>query len=572
MGKRGTVRGIRRGRNSYTPPVDARADEETRPKRPILLGFVLCVALAQLSIGVVLERAAIRSSPYHEDAGFPLDDAWIHLVYARSIGERLRPEYNPGVLEAGQSSLLWGVVLAPVVRVAGLLDLSLARAVRLAGILVWIACAAAAALVMLRLPIPAPRFAAGAACALIGLDPSTAFSAVSGMEPLLAAACVLFSIAALQRERVALAGGVAGLAVLSRPECVIPAALVVVAAALGPARGRVQRVARVFVPIVLLASAWVALCLAATGRPLPNTFYAKAAVVPLIDAIPRGFALLSGAIARAPCFDTYVGFLYLAMGVVAIGVRCGARLALVLLGTPILFAIGIAATRAIPDAEAFFWSRYVEPIRPLVAALTAAGMAAGAAVVVDLMKKRALRAARRATTGPELEPEPRATMLPDPVIAVVLLACIALMFPTYVDKVAAAEKRYAANVFDVDSLNVYTARWLAEKTAIPADAWVATQDAGAVRWFQERPVLDLIGLNDHELVTHGLEHGEVLGYIEKKKPAAWCLLDPDPGAAEFMLVAVASGMREASRVRVNAYSLFGAPAPKSFVVYANLPP
>ncbi len=544
--------------------------------------MILCAALAQLLIGAWFERTAARSSPYHAEAGFPLDDAWIHLVYARSIAEHGRPEYNPGVLEAGQSSLLWGALLAPVVKVASWIDAPVARAVRLFGILMWIACAFAAALVARRLPVPAPRFASVAAAALVALDPRSAFAAVSGMEPLLMSACALFAIAALQRDRFVLAGILAGLTVLARPEGVIVAVLIALAAAAngGDRAGRARRVGSVVLPIVALGGAWVALCLAATGRPLPNTFYVKAAVIPLVESVPSAGLLLGGAIRATPFLDTWVGYLFLAMGALAFVVRCGARLAIPLLGTPLAFALGVAATRSLPDPDAFFWSRYIEPIRPFLLLAIAIGMATAVAVIVDLMKKRAARvvaesaaaAAAAPNTPPALEPEPRATMLPDPVIAVILLACLLLMFGTIGDRLGEASRRYADNVRDVDSLNVWVARWLADESKLPRDAWIATQDAGAVRFFQDRPVIDLIGLNDHELVAHGLAGGALDTYLARKRPSAWCLLDPDPGATELTLLAIASGMHEAVRVRVNRYSLFGEPAPKAFVVWADLPP
>src|SRR4051794_8476202 len=38
---------------------------------------------------------------------FPLDDAWIHLVYARNLWSHATLAYNPGVPESGASSVLW---------------------------------------------------------------------------------------------------------------------------------------------------------------------------------------------------------------------------------------------------------------------------------------------------------------------------------------------------------------------------------------------------------------------------------------------------------------------------------
>lgn len=44
---------------------------------------------------------------------FPLDDAWIHQVYSRSIAHGDGFQYNDGEQEAGSSSPLWSILTAP---------------------------------------------------------------------------------------------------------------------------------------------------------------------------------------------------------------------------------------------------------------------------------------------------------------------------------------------------------------------------------------------------------------------------------------------------------------------------
>src|SRR5216683_1370007 len=44
--------------------------------------------------------------------GFPLDDAWIHAVYAREFARSGMLAYNPGVPATGETSPLWAMVLA----------------------------------------------------------------------------------------------------------------------------------------------------------------------------------------------------------------------------------------------------------------------------------------------------------------------------------------------------------------------------------------------------------------------------------------------------------------------------
>src|SRR5919197_4892312 len=51
--------------------------------------------------------------------GFPLDDSWIHLHFARNLAEGAGFAYNPGVPVAGSTAPLWTLLLAAVARVAG---------------------------------------------------------------------------------------------------------------------------------------------------------------------------------------------------------------------------------------------------------------------------------------------------------------------------------------------------------------------------------------------------------------------------------------------------------------------
>jgi hypothetical protein len=58
-------------------------------------------------------------------------------------------------------------------------------------------------------------------------------------------------------------------------------------------------------------------------------------------------------------------------------------------------------------------------------------------------------------------------------------------------------RRFAAECADVEALNVAAGQWI--DAHLPPGAVVATHDAGAIRYFGRRPVLDLWGNNDHEL-------------------------------------------------------------------------
>src|SRR5690606_8016806 len=64
-------------------------------------------------------------------------------------------------------------------------------------------------------------------------------------------------------------------------------------------------------------------------------------------------------------------------------------------------------------------------------------------------------------------------------------------------------RHHAESCRNVAELNVAAARWLDENAA--PDAWIASNDAGAVRRLTGRPVVDLLGLNDAAVLADRAE-------------------------------------------------------------------
>ncbi|MFH0945449.1 MAG: hypothetical protein V2A76_09660 [Planctomycetota bacterium] len=564
------------------------------PSSVLTVALVLVLA-GQAILAYQFDRAARQASPRGEQAGFPLDDAWIHQVYARSLGQSLRLEFNPGQAEVGESSLLWTAALVPAERLARLLDIPVARATRALGALVWMALALSAALLVLSLPVPGARFGAFTAALLVALDPALAFAAVSGMEPLLLALCVMVALLALARGRFQLAGIACGFAVLARPEGILLAAMIVAAVPfLRPVRPSGRAMLQCALPTLVGAAVWVTVCLSIAGRTFPNTYYAKARLVPPGEAIREGAALLLGCFERSPFYDGYAGYLFLAIGLIALASRVGGSLVTLLPLLPAVFLFGIAATRGMADPDAFYWQRYVIPALPLLHLLPAIGLAGAGAVLADLLQKgrpkppavepepspdEADGPSRNLVAEAEAEPlrlketpaEP--ALIPDLVLVVALSVLVLIPFGSAPGRLAKSVAEYAENVADVDRLNVESALWIADNPRILPQFPIATQDAGAVRYFtQGDRVIDLLGLNDHQLMTEGLSSGDVGAYIAGLEPRVMVLLDPDPGALPFWLFAASAGMREVARFGTEEYSLFSQKLPRSMVILADLPP
>ena len=236
----------------------------------------------RISVAVALLLALAYAFAGSGVGDFCLDDAWIHLAYAKSLrlGDGL--SYNPGHVpdwETGFSSPAWVLLLSawptapePVI------------AVKLLGALLHAATAGLASAIALDLvsarasvarPLPAMSIAllAGVLCAT---SPALLQGASSGMEVPLTTCLLLACIRASLREQWLIAG-VLGFAVeLARPEalaCLLGFALVLAA----PARRKLAPLASVLGAGLGLAS-WVLYCVIVSGWPWPNTAYVKTAI------------------------------------------------------------------------------------------------------------------------------------------------------------------------------------------------------------------------------------------------------------------------------------------------------
>src|SRR5205085_6017108 len=171
--------------------------------------LVVLASLLPLVLFIVDEQRIAGAS------GFPLDDSWIHLHFARNLAEGAGFAYNPGVPVAGSTAPLWTLLLAAGARVAGA-SLVMVKTI-------GVAAAATAALLLRRAALAwgAPPAAALAGAIALAWSGPFAWGALSGMEVSLAALLVTATVLALARERFALAALTGALAALTRPEAVV---------------------------------------------------------------------------------------------------------------------------------------------------------------------------------------------------------------------------------------------------------------------------------------------------------------------------------------------------------------
>ncbi len=401
--------------------------------------------------------------------GFPMDDPYIHFQYARNLAHGAGFSFNPGEPSPGATSPLWVLLLA-LGNTLGVraewLALGLGMASMSAAAVLTFEVGLAAGLPLL------PAIFAGTCTAACG---RMVWAGLSGMETCLAAALSLLLVRAQMAEwrgwrRGILLGAVAGLAVAARPEMLILAAIVGSMEVLRsrPAANRhgagTDALAYAATLIALLIP-YALFCLATTGRPLPNTFYAKS-LLPALDGIlgQERSRYLPRMLAWA-WQDNAIMAVLLVPGLVAWMWRHARERAGVVAWWPVAFWIYSMALYP----RHFSMSRYSIPLIPFQFLL-----AMGAA---EWIVTRLRGASARAVAGASLA----LALLPGGLRGFVL-----------------AHDIYLADVDTILSLQVETGDWV--RAHLPSGARVATNDVGAITYLGGRYCIDTEGLISSRLV------------------------------------------------------------------------
>ena len=394
--------------------------------------------------------------------GFPLDDAWIHQTYARSLGLYGEWAYLPGQRSAGSTAPLWTALLA-----AGyLLRLApLAWATLLGWLLLW-GCGLLGAQVFLHL-VPQRREWALAAGLLLVLEWHLVWAAASGMETTLYALWVLAAIGMMLASRPHWMGlGVwIGAAAWVRPDAVtlLGPALLAAWANGQDGKERLRAGLRLGLGALMLLLPYLAFNLWAGGEVWPGTFFAKQAEYAEMRQLPllqRLAALGVLPLVGVGCL-LLPGFLY-----------CVARSAQerrwTVLGLAVWLA-GFMALYALRLPVTYQHGRYLIPAMPVYFLLGLAGMAAWYDPSAQRLWRRVAQKAWALAA-----------------------ACVLLWF------LALGGRAYALDTALIESEMVDTARWVAANT--PPGSRVAAHDIGALGYFGQRPLIDLAGLITPEVI------------------------------------------------------------------------
>ena len=413
-------------------------------------------------------------------AGFPLDDAWIHQTYARSLAESGRLAYLTDQPSAGSTSPLWTLLLS-----AGYaLKIDYRVWTYALGAAMLALCAWGVSRLSLRLwpDRPGLALAAGALCAL---DWHLGWAAASGMETLLYAALAIVLIEwAIRAQPGAWAGmiggALGGLLTVTRPEGLLLAGLAAatwftharptgVEAQVAGVEARLRPVLAFILGFAAPVAPAVWLNLHAGGAVFPNTFYAKQQEYgvyfsSLAAWLPRALDVIAAPFVGAPVLLA-PGFVFQALAALRrLRDRSAWGRAL-----PIVWVLSHLAVYAARLPVTYQHGRYLMPVIPLVVLI---GLQGSLAWIERWAQPRVGRLARRAGLGS-------------------LVALAAAMWI-----IGALTYRVDVNIIQTELVS--SARWI--ETNTPPDALIAAHDVGAIGYFARRPLLDLAGLISPEVI------------------------------------------------------------------------
>jgi hypothetical protein len=404
--------------------------------------------------------------------GFPLDDTWIHLTYARNLAEHGEWAFRLGERSSGSTAPLWTVLLS----IGYLLNLAPYFWTYFLG---WV--------VLTLLGIQAEKIARQLIESYkpripwVGLFFVLAWhltwSAVSGMETLLHGFIIFIVLSGLilDSRRYLTLGLLAGLSIWVRPDGLTLLGPILFTAILSESSwsARATAMLKILIGFGALFFVYLLFNLALSGNPMPNTFYAKQAefeafwhsksfsdriieyllpiiASPFIVLIPGAILWLAkkfreknwGAISGVFWFIGYVGIYF-------------ARL------------------------PAYQHGRYIIPALPILYLWGILGM---------MEFVTSARANKRIAF-----------------LWSVLAGVLCLVF----GYVAARQNAY--DVYWIESEMVVTAKWVEEN--VPPDALLAVHDIGALGYYVQNPILDLAGLITPEVVPFIRDEDRLVNYL-----------------------------------------------------------
>jgi len=405
--------------------------------------------------------------------GFPLDDSWIHLTYARNLAEHGEWAFRLGERSAGSTAPLWTVLLS----IGFLINLAPYVWTYLLGWVVLSLLAVCAENTARRVVGPYKSRIPWVGLFFVFAWHLT-WSAVSGMETLLHGLIIFGVLSALisGSRRYLTLGLLAGLSIWVRPDGLTLLGPILFVALVSEKSWHLRGEAfwKTLLGFGALFFPYLLFNLALSGNPLPNTFYAKQAEY---DAYWSSKTLL----------ERFSGYLWPVLASPFLVLIPGALVWLVkrirdhnwgaLAGLIWFFGYFAIYFARLP---AYQHGRYIIPALPIMYLWGILGF-------LELV------------SSPKLNKR------------IVALWQITIVVLTIAFEFIAARQN-AYDIFWIESQMVTTARWVEQN--IPSDARLAVHDIGALGFYVENPLVDMAGLISPEVVPFIRDQDRLAEYLD----------------------------------------------------------
>jgi hypothetical protein len=438
--------------------------------KKIIWGLALASAM---SVSVYLTASAL-----YYGLGFPLDDAWIHLTYARNLVMFGEWAFQPGKPSAGSTAPLWTALLSIgfIFKLAPYIWTYLLGALLLWGMGLF-------GEMVVRQVSPGYRSRIPWVGLFLIAEWHLVWSATSGMETLLHALIVTIVLGMLMSgsRRFMTLGLLTGLSVWVRPDGLTLLGPTIVHALAGRESGgkRWRDLSLLLIGFASLFVPYLLFNLVLAGTPMPNTYYAKQAEYTYWQALPflSRIGELSLQFLAGPSLVLLPGGL--AWFIVSLRNRDWGTLAGMVWFAGYLFLY-------VERLPAYQHGRYVMPAMPIF-------FLWGLVAVVEFSKSKLFRRYQwMAATGWNT-------------LAGILCAAFWVI----------GAGTYAEDVALIESEMVTTAKWVAEN--VPQDEIIAAHDIGALGYFDNHILIDLAGLVSPEVIPFIRNEERLAGFLDENK-------------------------------------------------------
>ena len=437
--------------------------------------------------------------------GFPLDDAWIHQTYARSLAVRGEWAFLPCQISAGSTAPLWSALIVPGYLVNG--NPPYFWTFLLGGACLW-GVGVISELIYKRVARRKEKQRLPWMGIFMIAEWHLVWAAVSGMETLLQAFIVmavflmLFIVTDIKAWWLyLLLGGLTGLSIWVRPDGITllgPAGLFILLTVTG-LRRKVINLCCLLGGIALLVLPYMYFNWKLAGAILPNTFFAKQAEYAILTTMP--FLVRLGRILGLPLVG--VGLILLPGWLYWIWSFCGkifgrnaegagrdqnfvaSTIPMAVLSMGIWW-IGYYLIYAIRLPVIYQHGRYLMPAMPVYFLIGLTGL---------YHLYQAIRTKNQ-----------KYPLIRFGTIVTIVITMAGFLF--------LGARAYADDVGVIQTEMVRTALWVEENT--PPDSIIAAHDIGALGYFGNRTIVDLAGLISPEVIPFIRDEARLERYLHDK--------------------------------------------------------